>query len=159
MDYHLQKAAPAHFADIAAIWHDGWHEAHADLVPTSLTRLRTQDSFLPRVAEFADTTCVALMGEEVAGFCMTKADELYQMYVTDWARGTGMARALIEDAEARIHAAGHRTAWLACAIGNQRAMRFYEKSGWHNTGAATVQLDTAQGSFPLEVFRYEKTLA
>jgi hypothetical protein len=63
------------------------------------------------------------------------------------------------DAEARLAARGVRTAWLACAIGNRRAARFYEKSGWRLVGTMINPCETTDGTFPLEVWRYEKALA
>ena len=51
-----------------------------------------------------------------------------------------------------------RTGWLACAIGNDRAARFYEKNGWRRTGTIVNDAETLQGPFPLEVWRYEKAL-
>ena len=62
------------------------------------------------------------------------------------------------DAEARLAERGVETAWLACAIGNERAARFYEKSGWRRAGIMVNHADTAEGPFPLEVWRYEKRL-
>jgi len=47
-------------------------------------------------------------------------------------------------------------AWLACAIGNDRAARFYEKHGWHRAGVMVNQLETRNGIFPLDVWRHEK---
>jgi hypothetical protein len=63
------------------------------------------------------------------------------------------------DAEARLVQAGVETAWLACAIGNARAARFYEKSGWTMARIENVPTETAEGLFPLEVWRYEKRVA
>jgi hypothetical protein len=65
---------------------------------------------------------------------------------------------LIADAEVRLAENGTAVAWLACAIGNLRAARFYEKSGWHQVGTMVSVLDTPNGPFPLEVWRYEKSL-
>jgi RimJ/RimL family protein N-acetyltransferase len=65
---------------------------------------------------------------------------------------------LIADAEARLSKAGIVTAWLACAIGNDRAAKFYEKSGWRRVGTMMNDAETSIGSFPLEVWRYEKSL-
>jgi hypothetical protein len=42
-------------------------------------------------------------------------------------------------------------------VGNERAARFYEKRGW-SRGTLTSQLDTPEGVFPLDVWRYEKPL-
>jgi hypothetical protein len=65
---------------------------------------------------------------------------------------------LILDAEARLRENGVRTAWLACAIGNARAARFYEKRGWVRVGTVTDQLEIPGGTLALEVWRYEKSL-
>ena len=90
---------------------------------------------------------------------MLKGDELDQLYVAAEARGAGAATALINDAEARLASNGVETAWLACAIGNERAARFYEKSGWRRTESFVSHLDTINGPFDLEVWRYEKRVA
>jgi GNAT superfamily N-acetyltransferase len=86
---------------------------------------------------------------------MIKQDELDQLYVARNARGTGAALRLVSAALDQIRQAGHRRAWLACAIGNHRAARFYEKAGWTLAGVVTIHLDTPDGSVPLEVWRYE----
>ncbi len=158
MEYTLDTPVKAQAKQICAIWEAGWHEAHANIVPASLRELRTARSFFDRVIANLAYTRIASDGTEVLGFCMVKENELYQMYVSRWARGTGIALALIKDAEERIRVAGHNTAWLACAIGNEQAGRFYEKSGWTNTGPRIVELDTSEGVFPLEVSRFEKLL-
>jgi ribosomal protein S18 acetylase RimI-like enzyme len=89
---------------------------------------------------------------------VVKNDELYQLFVSAEARGTGVAAALVADAEARLFEAGVKTAWLACAIGNERAARFYEKCGWHRVGTMINHAETSNGTFALEVWRYEKPL-
>lgn len=143
---------------LARIWHDGWQDAHATILPEALKRLRTLASFRERIeAGMADTRVTGAIGAPL-GLCSIKRDELYQLYVTPEARGTGVARALVADAEARIAEGGADRAWLACAIGNDRAARFYEKCGWHRAATVTIQLDTPNGPFPLEVWRYEKAL-
>src|SRR5690606_22532903 len=92
------------------------------------------------------------------GFCMIKDDELYQLFVSASARGSGVAAALLADGEARLAANGIEAAWLACAIGNERAAKFYEKNGWRRVGTMINELETPDGLFPLEVWRYEKEL-
>jgi len=47
---------------------------------------------------------------------------------------------------------------IACAIGNERAARFYEKHGWRRVGTMVNYAETSDGAFPLEVWRYEKAL-
>jgi GNAT superfamily N-acetyltransferase len=74
------------------------------------------------------------------------SDEVYQLYVTAASRGSGIAAALIADAEARLSKAGIATAWLACAIGNDRAVRFHEKRGWRRAGTMLNHLETPNDS-------------
>jgi GNAT superfamily N-acetyltransferase len=143
---------------LAKVWHDGWHDAHAQLLPAELTRLRTLESFRSRLqAALPDVRVVGPAGAPV-GFHIVKGDQLYQLFVSALSRGSGVAITLIADAEARLSEVGVQTAWLACAIGNARAERFYEKRGWHRVGTIVYQSETSNGTFPVEVWRYEKSL-
>jgi len=143
---------------LASLWFDCWHESHAQIVPPELTRLRTLANFRSRLqAQLPNIRVVGPSGVPL-GFSIVKGDELYQLFVSADSRGSGTAAALIADAEARLAQSGVETAWLACAIGNQRAARFYEKSGWQRVGTMIDELDTATGKFLLEVWRYEKRL-
>jgi ribosomal protein S18 acetylase RimI-like enzyme len=143
---------------LAKIWYEGWREAHEHLVPKELVRHRSLESFRNRLeAALARTRVVGPPGSPV-GFSMIKDDELYQLYVAPEARGSGAAAALVADAEALLAANGFAVAWLACAIGNDRAARFYEKCGWRRVGTFGYEAETASGPIPLEVWRYEKSL-
>jgi GNAT superfamily N-acetyltransferase len=143
---------------LARIWYDAWQDAHAEILPAELKRLRTLASFRDRLAAaLAATRVVGPPGAPV-GFCIIKDDELYQLFVAAQSRGSLVAAALIADAEKRLWDTGVRNAWLACAIGNGRAARFYEKHGWRRVGTVIDQLETTEGRFPLEVWRYEKAL-
>jgi ribosomal protein S18 acetylase RimI-like enzyme len=95
---------------------------------------------------------------EPVGFCVVKGDELYQIFVAAKARGTGVAAALMADGESQLAQSGVETAWLACAIGNERAARFYEKCGWRRNGTMSNEAETSEGTFLLQVWRYEKVL-
>ena len=141
---------------MAAIWHDGWHEAHAHLLPAELTRLRTRESFRERLQAALPQVRVVGPVAMPLGLCMTKGSELYQLFVAASARGAGVAATLLADGEQRLAEAGIDVAWLACAIGNERAAKFYEKSGWNRTGTMINAVETSHGPFPVEVWRYEK---
>jgi GNAT superfamily N-acetyltransferase len=143
---------------LAAIWHRGWQEAHARIVPPELTRIRTLGSFRDRLQAALPTVRVVGPPGKPAGFSIVHGDELYQLFVDLEARGSGAAAALIADAERRLAEDGVEVAWLACAIGNERAGRFYEKCGWRRVGTMINPLDTPEGVLPLEVWRYEKRL-
>lgn len=143
---------------LAALWHDGWQDAHAQILPAELARHRTLESFRHRLkAALPDVRVMGPIGAPL-GLCLIKGDELNQLYVTDQARGTGVAVSLLADGESRIRAIGMKTAWLACAIGNERAAKFYRKNGWRLARNEVIHLETPAGAFPLEIWRYEKDL-
>jgi ribosomal protein S18 acetylase RimI-like enzyme len=156
--FRVRPADETEIDHLAKLWFDGWRDAHELIVPAELTRRRTLASFRDRLRHgIADVRVLGAPGE-AAGFSMVKGDELYQLYVSAESRGRGVAVALIDDAEARLAERGVAVAWLACAIGNCRAARFYEKRGWRCAGTIVNQLETTNGTFPLEVWRYEKEL-
>ena len=155
----VRAATEAETGPLSRVWYDGWHDAHARIVPAELTRLRTLESFADRLRTAPRDIRVAGPFGAPVGFYMLKGDELYQLYVAAQSRGSGVATALIADAEARLAENGVETAWLACAIGNERAAKFYEKCGWHRARTMVSHLETPNGRFALEVWRYEKRLA
>jgi ribosomal protein S18 acetylase RimI-like enzyme len=154
----VRRAEEEEVGQLAQLWYDGWQDAHAQIVPAALARLRTLESFEERLRSALSRVRVAGPLNAPIGFSMTKDDELYQLYVSAQARGSGVAAALIDDVEARLAESGVEVAWLACAIGNERAAKFYEKRGWRRVGNMVNELETSEGIFPLEVWRYEKRL-
>jgi ribosomal protein S18 acetylase RimI-like enzyme len=156
---NVRDPSPAEIPALVRIWYDGYRDAHAALLPEALTRTRTLESFLERMKDhLSDVRVVGPVGAPL-GFYMLRAEELYQLYVAAEGRGAGVAAALMADAETRMREGGIETAWLSCAIGNERAARFYEKSGWRRVGTFVDRLETSEGPIDLEVLRYEKRLA
>lgn len=152
----VRNASSAEIAALAQLWFEGWQDAHAAILPVELARLRTRESFEERLTrDLADVRVVGQVGAPL-GFCMVKNDELYQLFVSAGARGMGVAAALLADGEARLAANGVEVAWLSCAIGNDRAARFYAKNGWQNKGPFLTRVETTDGPFDLETWRFEK---
>lgn len=154
----IRMPSEAEIEVLAKLWHEGWQDAHARILPAQLARYRTLPSFAERLR--ASLSCVRVAGEPGAplGFCMVQGDELNQLYVSGSGRGTGVGAALLKEGEARMVASGITQAWLACAIGNERAAKFYRKHGWSQKGTMTQHLSTPNGPFPLVVWRYGKDL-
>lgn len=151
----FRKAEIGEAAFIAAMWHRGWHEGHAAHVAADLVAMRTAEEFKMRTAARIGQTTVLEVEGQIAGFHMLDGDELYQFYVSKGFRGTGVASTLMHHAEGAL--AG-RLAWLACAVGNDRAARFYEKSGWIQAAIEDYSVETANGPKAVPCRRYEKNL-
>jgi ribosomal protein S18 acetylase RimI-like enzyme len=154
----VRDAQASEIFALAKIWFAGWQDAHARVLPVELARLRTLESFQERLAAGLDRVRVIGPDDAPSGFCITNDAQLDQLYVSPEARGSGVAHALIVDGEARLRDEGVSKAWLVCAIGNQRAARFYEKRGWSLAGTVIEHLKAGSGTFPLEIWRYEKSL-
>jgi GNAT superfamily N-acetyltransferase len=155
----IRNAEPSEIDALARLWYEAWQDGHAAVVPEELKQLRTYENFRARIEKKLSRIRVAGPVGEPLGFCIIDGDELNQLFVSAQARGKGVAAELISDAEKILLSNGIKTAWLACAIGNDRAARFYEKSGWIRTGNMFNNIETPDGLIELEVWRYEKELS
>ena len=150
----LRPATPGHADAVARIWREGWRDGHLRHVPAALVEVRTPESFSQRAAGRVADTTVAVVDGEVAGFTMVVGDEVEQVYVSRSHRGSGIAAHLLDDAVRTVGDAGHAVAWLAVATGNDRARRFYQRSGWTDEGAFHYAASTDSGSTPVPCHRY-----
>ena len=83
----VRAATEAETGPLSRVWYDGWHDAHAQIVPAELTSLRTLESFAERLhAALSDVRVLGPFGAPT-GFCIVKNDELYQLYVSTQSRG------------------------------------------------------------------------
>lgn len=155
---NIRAAAAGDLDRLAQIWFDGWRDGHLAIVPAALARLRTLDNFRDRLAAALSETRVGIIDDHIVGFVIFKGDEIYQFFVAAESRGTGVAADLMDYAEQELASRGIATAWLACAIGNERAARFYEKRGWRRVATMTYQAETSEGPFPIDNWRYEKQI-
>lgn len=156
------KPRPATTDDLdplAVLWQDGWREAHLAHVPPDLAKYRTLTNLRTRLMRFGDRLRTAGPVGTPLGFCAIDGDELDQLYVGPTARGTGLAKTLLIDGEARMAASGVSQAHLLCLPENARAARFYEKHGWKTGGPTLQRLFTEDGPYTLPLLRFEKSLA
>ncbi len=146
MNLPIRNAAPSEIDVLARVWYDAWHEAHAAHVPQELVAARTIDDFRTRLPDLLPhLRTVGTIGSPL-GLCIIRGDEMHQLFLAPEARGTGIASALLADAERRIAQSGVGDAWLDVLIENPRAIRFYQREGWQLGEQADMPLDTAEGT-------------
>lgn len=162
MDIEIRLARQEDHVAIVQLWHQGWHDAHAHLVPAEILAFRTRKYFSLWLSQSADEFHVALSGQKLVGFASMKGAELVKLYVGTEARGTGTAHALLSHAENLLLRQGVEKAELFCTAGNVRAQRFYVREGWllSRTFEDALWLpDNFSGRFTVETHQYEKHLA
>ena len=88
---------------------------------------------------------------------MVVGDEVEQVYVDAAHRGSGLAAALLDEAERQVAAGGHAVAWLAVVDGNARARRFYAARGWVDAGDLPYEVTAGGTTYVSPCRRYVKT--
>ena len=151
--------------DVAAVWHDAWHDGHGELVPPAWRRMRSRENFrmrapalIPHMIVAVDEAAGAEGSDIICGFVTTEANSLEDLFVAATHRGTGVAARLLREGEERLAAAGVKTAQLECTQGNDRAQRFYEKMGWRVACPGVQEIDTPEGRQSLDNWIMEKSL-
>ena len=155
----IRPAADADMPAVADLWHEGWHDGHAGHVPDGLTAARTLAAFHERTPPRVADTAVAVADDgSLLGFVMVVGDEVEQVFVAPAARGSGLATELLAEAERRVAAGGHSSAWLAVVVGNARARRFYERQGWSDAGDLPYEVTAGGQVFVSPCRRYVKAV-
>lgn len=154
----LRGATVGDAPEVAEIWYRGWQDGHLGFVPHELVDARTEASFLARASQRVGDTTVAVVDDAVAGFVMVVDDEVEQVYVSASHRGTGIAGALMTEAEGQVNANGYGNAWLAVVAGNARARAFYERAGWRDEGPFDYAAAADGGPITVPCHRYTKAL-
>jgi GNAT superfamily N-acetyltransferase len=144
------------------MWHLGWHDAHAHLVPTGILEYRTPKYFAVWLDQSTDKFHVMADGDDLLGFVSIEGAAVVKLYVSAEARGRGFARSLLGRAEDLLAQDGVGRAELLCTVGNVRARNFYARAGWKisHTFAAGLWLPTgvSAGDFPVQTHRFTKLL-
>lgn len=157
----IEPAQSSHYQQMIKIWHDGWHEAHAELVPKSILKFRDYIHFWEWLRSSSSEFFVGTEENWVIGFIAIKGSEVDKLFVTPSARGSGTASTLLEFGRRRIAAAGNTVAYLYCTAGNLRAEAFYRREGWElcETFPATLWVPKASAEeYSVETCRFEKVL-
>ena len=117
-----------------------WQETYPGLVSQEYLRKLTLEKCEEKAFLWRDNVLVAKEGERVIGFVgfgnhgpeEPDTGEVFALYVLPEYHGTGVGKQLMDAALEKLAAYPHICLWLV--KGNARALRFYEKCGFHLTG-------------------------
>ena len=121
-----------------------WHEAYTDLISKAYLDKLTLEKCTEIAYQWPDNILIAKDGERVVGFVgyggpreePSNAGVIFALYVLKDYYGTGVGRRLLEAGLA--HLTAYPTVCLWVLKENRRAIRFYEKCGFHATGEEKV---------------------
>lgn len=169
---HVREMEAADVEAVSTIRVRGWQAAYAGIVPqTYLDAMTVEDDASRRRERVSQPgrqslDLVALgdrgpVGWICFGPCRSevpgpgRVGEVYALYVSPDLIGQGIGRRLLEEAHRQMKSQGFEVSALWVLSDNQRARRFYERSGYQADGAAQ---DGAYDEITLTELRYQRVL-
>src|SRR5690242_4081726 len=162
----VRPARPDDAEGITRIHLIGWQHAYADLMPAAYLagrvaehaqRVAARRAHL-ETAEGATQTLVADDDGAVVGFSNFGADrddpalgEVYAIYVDKDRYSTGIGRAIMDEAVARLVTRDLTPVRLWVLAGNARGITFYERYGFRADGGRSSFVIEQPGELPVEL--------
>jgi len=158
-DFAIRLATAADASALSEFAAHVFHETFAPDNDPADMQVYLRDAFTPdkQAAEIADPLCVCLIadvGGGMAGYALLRADansprfaadptvELQRFYVDHAWHGLGIASRLMAACVEAARVSGGDTMWLGVWERNARAIRFYAKHGFIDTGTQEFLLGT-----------------
>jgi ribosomal protein S18 acetylase RimI-like enzyme len=169
----VRVALESDAAHIATVHIRSWQAAYRGLLPQDYLdaldvceRTARWQSRIRSTDWSKSGTVVAVPGPAVLGFAGfgpsrdnsrdPLVGEIRQINLLPEVWGKGIGQRLMSTAVARMASAGYAQATLWVLASNERARRFYEKTGWVADGTTKTE---DMGGFPIVQVRYRKQLA
>ena len=170
--YTIRLALAGDADGVAELWHSCYFDQGGTekLEPSFCEERRNLAAFKLRVQAMVDAgqIWVAVDADGApGGFTQwigpgkenERRGEIGQFFLEPRARGTGLAKELLETAEHQLVAEGSEVAFLFCLPGNHRAERFYAFHGFVDHGQVEHSVDLTRGRrAPLTLTLFEKVL-
>jgi ribosomal protein S18 acetylase RimI-like enzyme len=80
------------------------------------------------------------------------------LFIAPSERGRGVGERLLVDAETRMRETEVKEAYLYVALGNDGAVRFYERHGWTDVGKVDKVFEVGSGTITSTVRKMLKSL-
>jgi GNAT superfamily N-acetyltransferase len=154
-----RRAIPSDLPEIVKLYHCVWHETHAPLMPAEEGARRTPAFLAERMVALLPYTLVLEKDGAMAGFSAWSGRLIGQVYVAARYRGSGVGAALMAATERAMAGEGIAEAELCCILGNDRALRFYERMGWRHDGIGRTGVAGPDGETEIGFWRMRKRLA
>jgi len=127
-------------------------------VPQALCQFRTGDYFRHRIENERETVRVLGAPGNPIGLCIMSGANLDMLFIAPSERGRGVGERLLVDAETRMREKEVKEAYLYVALGNDGAVRFYERHGWTDVGKVDKVFEVASGTITSTVRKMLKSL-
>jgi ribosomal protein S18 acetylase RimI-like enzyme len=154
----IRRAHAGDIWQVGSLYHTVWHETQARFMPAAECTNRSMEFFIERMTPLLPTTLVVERKGAVVAFSAWRGQRLGQIFVAEAHRGSGIASSLLRASEVEMANEGTSEAELHCAVGNQRARRFYERMGWLHRGEIMEQVTSEDGQVDVPFWRMTKFL-
>ena len=154
----IRNAHPDEALELAAIGYLAWEKS---ILPLQLEQPGLRQGEQRRIAHHVQqslpTIIVADLQGEPVGWCSRSAGRAYipYLFVTPHRQGHGIGAALLCRMESVLELEGRDRVLLETPADHVRAVRFYERQGYH---ILAVKAESRQGASPLNSVRLEKRL-
>lgn len=147
-------------AEISRIYEESWKFAYKGMIPQEYLDSIPEGNWVKAVDRPDWNTLLMLEGEQIIGtssYCRSRFDdwkdygEIISIYFLPEYMGKGHGSALLQEAVDKLTEMGCRDILLWVLAENERARRFYEKSGFSASGA---YLDDNIGGKPVREIQY-----
>lgn len=145
---------------VSRVYEESWREAYRGLLPQEYLDSIPLGKWVPYLEQAGREPLILLDGEKIigaAGCCASRVPEMAgwgeiaSIYLLPENWGNGWGKALLSAAVEQLESMGYQDLFLWVLEGNQRARAFYERMGFHPSGAYT---EDEIGGVPVREIQY-----
>jgi hypothetical protein len=149
----IRRARASDVVEVATLYHSVWHETQASFMPRAEIAHRSLEFFIHRMTALFGATLVTEKSGTIVAFSPWRGNL--------WASCSSQSDAptLLTAAEIEMAKEGTVEAELHCVVGNERARRFYERTGWAPQGKIMEWVAGEHTQIEVPFWRMKKVLS